>query len=531
MDINNFINEKGRVISVMMKNEYVSKNFPSEYKSIMESADKLKISSRSFSEKIYHYINKLGSGILCKNCRLNVPKYFGLVKGYSDYCSSKCSNGSEEVKKNKEESYIKKYGVNNPSKSKEIIQKINKTFIKNWGDNPAKIDSLKNKTKQTNLIKYGDESPLGKNSVLRKKKNEEDELKFRERYKDLDVIKYSTEKWGTCIIRCKDCNNNFEISKWNLHQRSLSNLNKLCTNCNPIGSFNSLNLEDFIKSILDRNKIEYRLKDRTIINPLEIDIIIDELNLGIEINGIYCHSSKFKSKSYHIEKTEKSADNGIKLIHIIEDEIVLKPELVKSRLLSILNIYEKKIYSRRCEIREVNKKESKKFLKENHLQGECGAIVRLGLFFNGELVSLMTFSKDRKSLGRLNKEGSWELIRFCNKLGYLVIGGASRLFKNFIDKYNPLYVTSFCDRRWSPDNNFYKNLGFNFLGNTPPNYWYYQNNTLIRMHRYNFRKDVLIKQGFDKEKTEFEIMSERNYMRVYDCGSSKWLWKNKKEEL
>ncbi len=155
----------------------------------------------------------------------------------------------------------------------------------------------------------------------------------------------------------------------------------------------------------------------------------------------------------------------------------------------------------------------------------------MGLFFNDELVSLMTFSKDRKSLGRLNKEGSWELIRFCNKLGYLVIGGASRLFKNFIDKYNPLYVTSFCDRRWSPNNNFYKNLGFNFLGNTPPNYWYYQNNTLIRMHRYNFRKDVLVKQVFDKEKTEFEIMSERNYMKVYDCGSSKWLWENKKEEL
>lgn len=531
MDINDFINKNGRVVSVMMKADYVSKHFPTEYNDIIEFSNKLNIKERSFSEKVYHYINKLESCSLCKNCGLGVTKYFGLIRGYANYCSSKCSNGSDEVKKSKETTYIKKYGVDNPSKSKEVIDKISNTFIKNWGTNPAKLESIKDKIKKTNLIKYGDESSLGKNSTLRKKKNNDIESQFRERYKELEIISYSIEKWGTCVIKCNACNNNYEISKWNLHQRSTSNLYKLCTHCNPIGSYNGSYIEEFIKSILDNNRINYREKDRKIISPFEIDIIIDSLKLGIEINGIYWHSTKFKSKSYHLEKTESAAQKEIKLIHIIEDEIILKPEIVRSRLLSILGIHDRKIYARKCEIREVTKKESSIFLKENHLQGECGSIIRLGLFFNDELVSLMTFSKDRKSLGRSSKEGCWELIRFCNKLGSLVIGGASRLFKNFINEYDPLKITSFCDRRWSPDNNFYENLGFYFVYNTQPNYWYYKNNTLNRMHRYNFRKDVLIKQGFDKQKTEFEIMSERNYMRIYDCGSSKWEWNTKKEEI
>ena len=136
----------------------------------------------------------------------------------------------------------------------------------------------------------------------------------------------------------------------------------------------------------------------------------------------------------------------------------------------------------------------------------------------------MSFSKERKSLGRIHKEGNWELIRFCNKLDTIVIGGASRLLKYFINNFDPIKITSFCDRRWAPFTDFYKKLGFNFVGNTPPNYWYYHNNSFKKYHRFSFRKCLLVKQGFDPNKTEFEIMSERHFLRVYDCGNSKWEW-------
>jgi len=140
------------------------------------------------------------------------------------------------------------------------------------------------------------------------------------------------------------------------------------------------------------------------------------------------------------------------------------------------------------------------------------------------MVSLMTFGKERRSLGSKHKEGSWELIRFCNKINHVVIGGASKLLKYFIKNSNPDKITSFCDRRWSPNTDFYSNLGFNFIHNTDPNYWYYKNNTYEKSHRYNYRKDVLVKKGHDPNKTELEIMDGLGYLRVYDCGSSKWEW-------
>ena len=37
------------------------------------------------------------------------------------------------------------------------------------------------------------------------------------------------------------------------------------------------------------------------------------------------------------------------------------------------------------------------------------------------------------------------------------------------------------------------------------------------------KKDKLVKEGFDSLKTESEIMSERGYLRIYDCGKKKFV--------
>jgi len=48
------------------------------------------------------------------------------------------------------------------------------------------------------------------------------------------------------------------------------------------------------------------------------------------------------------------------------------------------------------------------------------------------------------------------------------------------------------------------------------------NNFIERKYRYNYRKSNLIKQGFDINKTEQEIMFENGYDRIWDCGSFKY---------
>jgi hypothetical protein len=131
----------------------------------------------------------------------------------------------------------------------------------------------------------------------------------------------------------------------------------------------------------------------------------------------------------------------------------------------------------------------------------------------------MTFGSLRKNLGSKSKEGSYELLRFCNKLNTSVIGGASKLFKYFVKKYKPEQVISYALRDYS-NGNLYKQLGFKLEYNTQPNYFYTDTNN--RFNRFQFRKDILVKEGYDPNKTEHQIMLERGYYRVYDTGSYKF---------
>jgi hypothetical protein len=107
------------------------------------------------------------------------------------------------------------------------------------------------------------------------------------------------------------------------------------------------------------------------------------------------------------------------------------------------------------------------------------------------------------------------MIRFCNKLNFNVIGGASRLLKYFIRTYNPKQLISYADRRWS-QGRLYETLGFEFIKNTTPNYFYVVKKR--RENRFKYRKDILVKEGFDPNKSEREIMAERKIPRIYDCG-------------
>ena len=46
---------------------------------------------------------------------------------------------------------------------------------------------------------------------------------------------------------------------------------------------------------------------------------------------------------------------------------------------------------------------------------------------------------------------------------------------------------------------------------------------MIRYHRFKFRKNILVNDGYDSTKTEFQIMHERNYLRIFDSGNIKYI--------
>lgn len=260
----------------------------------------------------------------------------------------------------------------------------------------------------------------------------------------------------------------------------------------------------------------------------ELDIYLPSKKIAFEFDGLYWHNEKNQpSRSYHVNKTNECADKGIQLIHIFEDEWIYKKDIVKSRILHLLG-KSHKIYARKCDIREVNSSTARLFLNENHIQGFCGSTYRFGLYYNNELVSLMTFGSKRKNLGSKTINGHYELLRFCNKLNTNVVGGASKLFKHFIKVVNPSNVISYADRRWSKGD-LYEVLGFTLTHKSQPSYFYVINDK--RENRFNYRKDVLIREGYDSEKTEHQIMLDRGIYRIYDCGCLVYEMNFEKEDV
>lgn len=130
----------------------------------------------------------------------------------------------------------------------------------------------------------------------------------------------------------------------------------------------------------------------------------------------------------------------------------------------------------------------------------------------------MTFGKKRKILGQNSREGEYELLRFCNKLNTNVLGGASKLFKHFIKEYNPTEIISYANCDIS-DGNLYNILGFKEVSHTGINYWWVKDK---RYHRSNFMKHKLVKEGFDSNKTEKQIMEDRGFNKIYGTGNLKY---------
>ena len=505
----------------------------------------------SFKQKLYNYVYNINIISKCPVCN-NEVKWNNSNNKYSIYCSNLCINKDinikNKIKKTNNNKYgsdyifqrkdikdkikvtnLNNYGVEYISQSKEIRKKIINTNLINLGVSyPTQSKLVKDKIKLTLLKNYGVDHPM-KSELIKNKSINSLTSKTIEKSKII---------FGDNIIILNNGNNNFLIkhqckihdeyiiNKKVYYWRVISNNNENpCIICNPIGENASLKeneIRDFIENDLNI-KTE---KDNKILNGKEIDIYIPTHNLGIEFDGLYWHSNIYKDKNYHLNKTNLCEENNIQLLHVFEDEWFYKKDIVKSIIKSKLGIYNQKIFARKCIIKEININESTKFLNDNHLQGNIGSKVKLGLFYNNELVSLMTFGNKRVSMGnKIKTDGEYEMLRFCNKLNTTVIGGASKLLSYFIKNHNPKSILSFADRRYS-NGNLYKELGFKQLENTKPNYWYFKNNSLDRYHRFGFRKDVLVKQGFDAQLTEHQIMDERGYLRIYDCGNMKFILYN-----
>ena len=476
---------------------------------------------------------------------------------------------SDELKKNRsakaKETFLKKYGVDNPAKSKEVLDKIQKTNLERYGvECSAQSDVVKEKVKATNLKKYGVEYSFqaevvkekikatslerygvdnpSKSEVIKSKIVESNRKNLGVDYpmQSKDVMdksrETSFEKYGT------EYPNQSEIVKSKIDASTLEHygVNRACK------------LDEFKQKIVDTNRERYgvdytcliysgKLKgndssyNRSFAELLDINNITYERefllqkysydfkvgNTLIEIDPTATHNTYFSpygdnriDVNYHRDKTKLAKDNGYSVIHIFEwDDINKVMQLLKNRVT---------IYARKCEVRMVSEVDTGNYLDTYHLQGTCrGQKIRLGLYYNNQLVSLMTFGKSR-----FNKNCEYELLRYCSH--YNVVGGAEKLFKYFVDNYKPNSIVSYCDTS-KFSGKVYDALGFKYIKtNSPRKHWY------SLKEKRHITDGLLLSQGYDrlfkenhgKGTSNEELILSRGYLPVYDCGQATYIWRS-----
>ena len=471
---------------------------------------------------------------------------------------------------------LEKYGVESISQSEKIKSKVKKTCLERYGvTNPQQSLLIQEKTKQTNLKKYGGIAPACNSKVRAKMeqtnlerygvKNCSQNVDIREKVKQTNLEKFGVEcnlslkevqekikqtnckKYSTPYFVQKDIKN-FEI--WNNAEKMrdyLLSLPKkptiydLCLFFNVYTKGNN-NLADKLREyglqnlvtwkparshyedeIIDWLKqewpqIQIEINNRQVLSSKkEIDIYLPEYKIGIEFNGNYWHSDLIPTYQdhngrsvVHQKKSLEAEKQGIFLFHVFEYEWnnEISQKNIKNRLRTLLKNNKKDIYARNCEIKSISKEEKKNFLNQNHIQGNDHSNYYIGLYYDDRLVSCMTFTKSK-----YNKY-NYELSRFCSLHETNVIGGASRLFKYFINNvlktgetvvsYNDITKTK---------GDIYRILGFENTSINSPNYIW-----------MNFTTGDIRSRYQEQAAGEVERMHSQGYHRICDCGTKTWVY-------
>lgn len=467
------------------------------------------------------------------------------------YCSP---FSNPEVKQKSADTMRERYGVEHPMQSADIQERAATTNLNKYGVvNPAQSAEVQDRIQSTNLEKYGSRCYL---------QSAEGKAATREAMLALYSKQHYSQTSEFAKERMLDPSKVSELLAFRTDPRayiqsnfttkpSLTELGAALgispttagvyihnSQCEDLVAFVHSQMErevlSELKQLVPNAQIE--VDTRKIITPYEIDLYLPEYNLGIECNPTCTHNSTIntfeRGKSpthplYHKMKSDLCTAQGIFLFHIFGYDWTHNKGVIVSMLRNLVHANTQTIGARKLRVEPIRAKQAREFFDTNHRQGYSAASVKLGLISDeGELISCMTFGKPRMTIGsKYTQCDSWELVRFANKAGVSVPGGASKLLKKFIKDYRPELIYSFSDVAHTRGN-LYKTLGFAETRRSEASYVWVDTNTDVAYHRMNAQKrnmkQFLHDDNIDLTKSEKQIMEDHGFVQVYDSGTITW---------
>lgn len=445
----------------------------------------------------------------CMNC-------WKLLKGTKrKFCDGKCKSQFrnktpvERVCENCWTHFIGPYrSIACSDECRKILK--NKTYkenftAKHWVDNPSKLQSSREKFKQTMLDKYWVEHPSQSKELL-------------ERQHQLFVDKY----WVDNPMKIK------EIAEKSMQWTIQTNIEKYwvpyyvmtqdCREANDIISKPNLRFIELLENYWYNIEKEFPLESYSF--DIKVWNVLLEINPFPFHNSTRCPHWAPKTPTYHYNKLRLARDNWYRCI-------MLRDWDDWSKIPYLLDGNKETIYARKCEVRQTSYEECHQFFEGYHLQGDTKKNknnIYVWLYYDNQLVECMSFGQPR-----YNKNYEWEILRLCTHKDYRVVWWADKIFKYFLNLTNANSVISYCDMS-KFDWKVYEQLGFNLLKwNKPSKHWYNDKEDISRQHITDnlLRQrwyDQIFGESYGKGTNNDELMKQRGYVEIYDCGQATFIW-------
>ena len=399
---------------------------------------------------------------------------------------------TESVKQKIKDSLVLHYGVDNPLKCKTVQERVSNTWSSKTSE---ELDEIRAKRSSTCLRRYGCNAPM-KSPSIQDKVRKTMQLRYGKEHASqvpefkAKAISTNMDRYGVPYA----C----QRKEARIGHRAESQPNRRI-----VRLFEESNLAFDREFPVGRFSYDFKVGNNLIeINPAATHNV-DWSPFGNHISSI--------AKDYHLSKSNAAIAAGYRCIHIFDwDNVDAVMELLKPR---------QRVYARNCAVREVQREEATEFINKYHVQYDARASLRIGLYHDGELVSIMTFGKPR-----YNKKYEWELVRYCSKDN--IVGGAERLFNHFIRIKAPESVVSYCDRS-KFSGNIYHILGFESIRISQPCAHWCQLGSGMRLTDNYVRSmgfDRIFGTSYGKGTSNAELLLAHGFVRVYDCGQETFAW-------
>jgi len=434
---------------------------------------------------------------------------------------------------------LKKYGAETPLQSPVVLDKIKKTNqLRRGVDYPLQSADIRLRTLTTAEARYGAGMPLARQGLWEKYPNnpfsdpavkEKIQKTLRAKYHRGSVQHLHLSEQQLNILLNPDNFKSFVESK-SLKQAAYdlgvydTTIARYCDyyQCRELLVQHSRSINEHkIKTLLEGLAVPFLQNTRSVIAPLELDFYLPDHRVAIEVGSVFYHSEinsrGTRGKEYHWQKWQRCHQQGIALFQWFDDEIQQHWPVIVSKIKYLTHSINNKIGARKITLAPVSVTDERDFLNRCHIQGftsDRNSELVIGGYYENKLVAVMSF-KDR--------EPYVELKRFATELDHTFPGLFSKMLKHIRPRLPKKPLISFSANCHS-NGAVYAASKFKIHHMVGPTYSYTRDYH-SRLNRQAFMKHKILQQHpeLDPEKTEWQLMTELGYDRIWDAGKIAWV--------